>query len=163
MAGKRNKSAGTEVQGDVEHLSANGAWSGPGSQDMPPKRRNTPTGPAPSVDWRLLMSGNQLGILSILISAVTILYSAGWIPGIAKQTDVSTLANQIVEIRKSVDNLIGEFSATRLELIKATASIARIEGRLEAQPQISEAAARPVRKPVRPKEPVKPVAQGWFN
>ncbi len=98
------------------------------------------------------MSGNQLGLLSLIISACVALYSAGWIPGIAKQTDVSTLSAQIVDIKNSIDRVGREFAETRIELVKTATTIARIEGKLEAAAPLPRPAAVKVRvKPVPPK------------
>jgi outer membrane murein-binding lipoprotein Lpp len=104
------------------------------------------------------MSGNQLGFFAIVISVISALYSAGWIPGIAKQTDVTDLSKQIVEIKSGIAALSNEFSQTRVEIVKASTSLARMEGRLEADAQIR---ARTTRQPTQPKPVQK--AKGLFD
>lgn len=125
------------------------------------KGRKKPIPETPSIDWRLLLRGNAMTIIAFLISALAwiavALYSAGWIPGIAKQTDLSMVTQQIVDIKGGLDRLANEFSETRTEIVKAASSIARIEGRMEAS-----AAARAVPPPrPRPKPVVKP--KGLFE
>lgn len=164
MADQKDKRPQTQHQDHDVLAVPNGAWPENNGEPMPPKRAprkrlpvKEPAVDHPVFDWRLLMGGNQLGLLAFIISAVTALYSAGWIPGIAKQTDVSVLAQQIVEIKTGVDRVNKEFSETRLEIMKTVSAIARIEGRMEAQAQI-----RVVRRA--PPEPPKPVkAKGLFD
>ncbi len=156
MAEKKSKTLAIGPQVEVGYSNPNGAWNRSEGSKMPPKRRAKLAEPSPSFDWRLLMSGNQLGLLSLIISAVTILYSAGWIPSIAKQTDVSGLSQQIVEIKGAIDGLGKEFRESRVEWVKASSSIARIEGKLEAVPKT-------VRIVVKPKAPPIVKESGVFN
>ncbi len=116
--------------------------------------KEEPSVSEPTFDWRLLMNGNHLGFLSILISIVTVLYSAGWIPGIAKQTDVSRLDEKLLAITSSMDRLGKEFADTRVEIVRAATTIARIEGKLEAPRE---------RPSAKPKPSPKPTKKGIFN
>ncbi len=158
MAGNSNKSRLGKSQDKPALM--NGAVDPSGDGDhMPPGHRRKPQAHMPvQFDWRLLMHGNQFGLLALVVSIVTALYSAGWIPGIAKQTDVTELSRQIVDIKSGITSLSNEFSQTRTEFIKATASISRIEGRLEADAQIR---ARTTRQPAQPKPVQK--AKGLFE
>lgn len=165
MATNRNKFASAGDQAYVDGHAPNGAMCekdkallrerrGGGKQNNGAMPLATPL----VFDWRLLLSGNHLGLISVVISIATVLYSAGWIPGIAKQTDVSGLATQIVEIKAGMEKLGKEFSETRVEMFKAATGIARIEGKLENQPK-----ARPVSKPA-PAKPIEPVkAKAFFE
>jgi outer membrane murein-binding lipoprotein Lpp len=153
MADETNKTPARKAQ------SLNGATDHNEGNAVAQRRRGRQSQHPTSLDWRLLLSGNQMGLLAIVISIVSALYTAGWIPGIAKQTDVTELSRQIVEIKSGITSLSSEFSQTRTEFIKATASIARIEGRLEADAQVR---ARATRKPEAPNpKPVK--AKGLFD
>ncbi len=158
MAGNSNKSRLGKSQDKPALLNGAVDPSGDGNH-MPPTRRSRQSHhQTPHFDWRLLMSGNQLGFLAIIISLVSALYSAGWIPGIAKQTDVTDLSKQIVEIKSGIAALSNEFSQTRVEIVKASTSLARMEGRLEADAQIR---ARTTRQPAQPKQLQK--AKGLFD
>jgi len=147
MAGQRNKTSARIVQENAEHATANGVWTE--GLEMPSKRRGKPVAQPPQFDWRLLMSGNQLGLIAFIVSAITALYSAGWIPGIAKQTDVSGLSQQVVEVKSSIERVSKELAEMRGESLKAFSSIARIEGRLETPPRPRQ--ARPAPTPPAPK------------
>jgi hypothetical protein len=158
MAGNSNKSQSRKSQDKPALM--NGAVDPSGDGDhMPPgrRRRHQPHTPA-HFDWRLLMSGNQFGLLAFIFSILTALYSAGWIPGLAKQTDVTQLQGQLVKIEGGLDGISKELREARGEFLKATTSIARIEGRLEADAQIR---ARTTRQPTQPKPVQK--AKGLFD
>lgn len=158
MADDRNKSVQRKAQDTKQYINGVATPDGDGDHMSPGRKRRISQKPVPHFDWRLLMSGNQLGFLAVVISVISALYTAGWIPGIAKQTDVADLSRQIVEIKTVITGLAHEFSDTRVEIVKAVATTARIEGRLENDAQIRARAARKV-------ETEKPVqkAKGFFD
>jgi len=137
--------------------SLNGIGRHEEKSQMVQRRRRDTSSAHPSMDWRLLLSGNQLGFFAVVISILSALYTAGWIPGIAKSTDVTELSQQIVAVKSGVDRLASEFSATRVEIVRASTSIARLEGRLEAGQTIKRVPARPKPAPA----PIK--AKGLFD
>lgn len=84
-----------------------------------------------SFEWKG-SGGNFFGAVALGISIISALYTAGWLPGIAKSTDVTALAERIGAIHKGVESLALDLKETKQDVAKVATGVARMEGRIEA-------------------------------
>lgn len=134
----------------------------------PPKRKRTRhrpvvSDPSPGKPWYDLTPQK---IITWALSLFVMLIGAGWMTLPAKQSEVTALATAVSEGFSRMDAgfkaLGGRLQAVEEKMDTLRTDVVRVQT-IQDFSTVTPPPARPIRKTQKPKEPVKPAVQGWFN